>query len=103
MKGFQSGDQKNGFVYTQPVYFDLGEDKDATVTFDLFQKRGSRLGLQARYEMKEYSGFEINMDHKGCSSDSIPPVLSVTKSCPASWKFMKAMAMGSMLATLKRD
>ncbi|SMF22189.1 hypothetical protein SAMN06296036_107170 [Pseudobacteriovorax antillogorgiicola] len=62
MPGFQTGDQKNGFVYTQPVYFNLGDDKDSTVTFDLYQKRGTRLGVEARYEIKEYSGFELNME-----------------------------------------
>jgi lipopolysaccharide export system protein LptA len=62
MPGFQTGDQKNGFVYTQPVYFAFDENYDATFTTDVFQKRGTRLGLEFRYEAREHSGFEINME-----------------------------------------
>jgi lipopolysaccharide export system protein LptA len=59
MPSFQTGEAKNGFVYTQPVFFDLAPDTDATVTTDLFEKRGTRLGVEARYEARRHSGFTI--------------------------------------------
>ncbi len=62
MPGFQSGDQKNGFVYTQPVFFAFADNYDATLTWDLFQKRGTRLGMEARYEAREHSGFEFKLE-----------------------------------------
>ncbi|HYX33122.1 MAG TPA: putative LPS assembly protein LptD [Oligoflexus sp.] len=62
MPSFQSGQQKNGFVYTQPVFLDLGEDADATITTDLFQKRGTRVGVEGRYEARKNSGFRFQTE-----------------------------------------
>jgi hypothetical protein len=62
MPSFQSGAQKNGFVYSQPVFLDLGQNADATVTTDLFQKRGTRVGLETRYEARKNSGFRFQAE-----------------------------------------
>jgi hypothetical protein len=62
MPSFQSGQQKNGFVYTQPVFLDLGQNADATITTDLFQKRGTRVGLEGRYEARKHSGFRFQTE-----------------------------------------
>ncbi|RZA14348.1 MAG: LPS-assembly protein LptD, partial [Proteobacteria bacterium] len=62
MPSFQSGQVKNGFVYSQPVFLDLAPNADATVTADLFQKRGTRLGVETRYEAKTSSGFRYQAE-----------------------------------------
>jgi len=62
MPSFQSGQQKNGFVYTQPVFLDLAPNADMTVTTDLFQKRGTRLGLEGRYEARKNSGLRFQSE-----------------------------------------
>jgi hypothetical protein len=62
MPSFQTGQQKNGFVYTQPLFLDLGPNADVTLTTDLFQKRGTRMGLEARYEARKYSGFRLQSE-----------------------------------------
>jgi lipopolysaccharide assembly outer membrane protein LptD (OstA) len=62
MPSFQSGQVKNGFVYSQPVFLDFGPSADATVTTDLFQKRGTRLGAEVRYESKSASGFRYQYE-----------------------------------------
>lgn len=50
----------NGTVFTQPVFFDLGRNKDVTTTFDFIEKRGTRLGGEFRYQQKTYSGWQLN-------------------------------------------
>lgn len=62
MPGFQSGDKKVGFVYSQPLFFDFADNYDMTMTWDLFQNLGTKLGLETRYEAREYSGFEFNFE-----------------------------------------
>jgi lipopolysaccharide assembly outer membrane protein LptD (OstA) len=62
MPGFQSGNQNNGFVYTQPVYFAFADNYDSTITTDFFQKRGARVGVDFRYKARKHSGFELNLE-----------------------------------------
>lgn len=62
MPQVQTGQPKNGFVYTQPVFFDLAPNADATLTTDIFQKRGTRVGLEARYVGRRYSGFRYQAE-----------------------------------------
>ncbi len=62
MPSFQSGQIKNGFVYSQPVFFDFGPNADATLTTDLFEKRGTRLGVEGRYEAKVSSGMRYQAE-----------------------------------------
>jgi hypothetical protein len=62
MPSFQSGQQKNGFVYTQPLFLDLAQNADVTITTDLFQKRGTRVGLEGRYEARKNSGFRLQAE-----------------------------------------
>ncbi len=58
----QTGEAKNGFVYTQPVFFDIAPNADATLTTDIFQRRGTRLGLETRYEARAFSGFRYQVE-----------------------------------------
>ncbi|MCX6128736.1 MAG: putative LPS assembly protein LptD, partial [Proteobacteria bacterium] len=62
MPSFQSGTAKNGFVYTQPVFFDLAKNSDATITADVFQKRGTRVAVETRYEARKSSGFRYQTE-----------------------------------------
>jgi lipopolysaccharide export system protein LptA len=49
----------NGSIFTQPVFFNLGSNKDATMTVDMIERRGTRLGGEFRYQQKTYSGWEL--------------------------------------------
>ena len=51
-----------GFIYSQPLFLDLGENKDVTVKTDVFEKRGTRLGTEWRYQQRENSGFQLNVE-----------------------------------------
>ncbi len=51
-----------GFIYSQPLFLDLGENKDVTVKTDVFEKRGTRLGTEWRYQQRENSGFQLNIE-----------------------------------------
>ena len=62
MPGIQTGDRRNGFVYTQPIYFAFAENYDATFTFDLLQNRGTRFGVETRYEATQSSGFTLKLE-----------------------------------------
>ena len=62
MPGLQTGDRRNGFVYSQPVFLAFAQNYDMTFTFDLFQKRGTRLGIETRYEATENSGFTLKLE-----------------------------------------
>lgn len=55
-----SEDSISGSTYSQPLFLDLGEDKDVTLKADLFERRGTRLGAEARYKRRKYSGFQLN-------------------------------------------
>ena len=57
--GFQP---RSGNIYTQPVYFDLGPAADATVTTDIFENRGTRVGVELRTQQREYSGWELRSE-----------------------------------------
>jgi hypothetical protein len=61
MPSVQSGGRP-GTVYSQPIYFAYDDDLDATVTTDLFQERGMRLGGELRYQHRKYSGFELSAE-----------------------------------------
>ena len=50
----------NGSILSQPIFFDLGPDKDSTVTLDLIEKRGIRFGGELRYQAKKYSGWTLS-------------------------------------------
>lgn len=57
-----TGDSKLGTVYTQPVFFAFKDDLDSTITTDFFQEKGTRIGVEARYEIRKYSGFSLNIE-----------------------------------------
>jgi hypothetical protein len=49
----------NGSIFSQSVFFDLGVNKDSTMTVDFIEKRGTRFGADFRYQQKTYSGWEV--------------------------------------------
>lgn len=53
---------RSGTIYSQPVFFDLGKDSDATLTTDVFENRGTRLGLEYRTQQRELAGWEFNIE-----------------------------------------
>lgn len=55
-------DAISGSGYSQPLFLDLGADKDATVKGDIFEKRGLRAGAELRWKRREYSGFQLNVE-----------------------------------------
>jgi hypothetical protein len=57
--GFQP---RSGNIFTQPVYFDLGQAADATVTTDIFENRGTRVGVEVRTQQRAYSGWEFRTE-----------------------------------------
>lgn len=58
----RTGDSKTGNVYTQPIYFAFAPNLDSTVTTDYFQERGTRLGVETRYQQRQYSGWSLNVE-----------------------------------------
>lgn len=55
-------DSKSGNVISQPVFFAFSDDLDATVTTGIFERRGTRLGLELRFQQKSYSGWEVKVE-----------------------------------------
>ena len=55
-------DVVSGNTFSQPIYFDLGPNQDATVTTDFYENRGTRLGLELRRQQREYSGWEMHVE-----------------------------------------
>ncbi|MFK7827379.1 MAG: hypothetical protein AB8G05_24760 [Oligoflexales bacterium] len=52
----------NGSMYSQPIFFALNESSDATLTTDLIENRGLRLGLEYRIQSRQYSGWEFQFE-----------------------------------------
>ena len=57
-----SDDAVSGSGYSQPLFIDLGRDKDATFRADFFERRGSRAGAELRYRKSKYSGLQLNLE-----------------------------------------
>ncbi len=55
-------EERSGNIYSQPVYFDFGPDSDATVTTDIYERRGTRLGVEYRLQQKQFSGWEMQAE-----------------------------------------
>lgn len=55
-------EKRSGNTFSQPVYFDLGADADATFTMDVYENRGTRLGLEYRIQQREYSGWDLKIE-----------------------------------------
>jgi hypothetical protein len=49
----------SGSVMRLPVYFAWRDDQDATVNVDWFEKRGTRLGVEYRWQQRTWSGWEF--------------------------------------------
>jgi LPS-assembly protein len=49
-------DSTSGFELSQPYYFNLAPNRDATLTTTVMSKRGINLGADARYLERDYSG-----------------------------------------------
>lgn len=54
-------DSTSGFVYSQPYYWNIAPNHDATFTPTLMSRRGVQLGSQFRYLEPRYSG-ELGLD-----------------------------------------
>lgn len=55
-------EERSGNIFSQPVYFDLGKDADATLSTDVFENRGTRIGLEYRVQTRESSGWELKAE-----------------------------------------
>ena len=55
-------DAISGNGFSQPLFLDLGRDKDATVKGDIFERRGMRSGVEFRWKRREFSGFQLNLE-----------------------------------------
>ena len=49
-------DSTSGFEVSQPYYFNIAPNRDATLTTTVMSKRGVSLGAEGRYLEREYSG-----------------------------------------------
>jgi hypothetical protein len=54
--------KRSGNIFTQPVYFALDQRRDMTVTTEMFEKRGVKLGLQYRQQNTRYSGWSLDLE-----------------------------------------
>src|SRR5690606_31462220 len=52
----------SGNIYSQPIYFTNSEQFDTTLTTELFEKRGTKVGVEMRYQPKQYSGLELKVE-----------------------------------------
>jgi hypothetical protein len=55
-------DAVSGSGYSQPLFIDLGRNKDVTIKGDIFERRGLRVGAEARHKKSEFSGLQLNME-----------------------------------------
>jgi hypothetical protein len=53
---------KSGNIYSQPFFIDLANNADATVTTEVYEKRGTKVGLELRYQQRQYSGWEFKYE-----------------------------------------
>ncbi|MBC7610435.1 MAG: LPS-assembly protein LptD, partial [Polaromonas sp.] len=49
-------DSTSGFEVSQPYYFNIAPNRDATLTTTVMSKRGINLGAEARYLERDYAG-----------------------------------------------
>lgn len=55
-------DAASGSGYSQPLFIDLGKNKDVTLRGDVFERRGLRAGGEVRWKKSEYSGLQLNFE-----------------------------------------
>jgi hypothetical protein len=55
-------EDRSGNIYSQPVYLDLGPDADTTLKTDIYEKRGTRIGVEYRLQQRQFSGWEIQAE-----------------------------------------
>ena len=55
-----TSDSASGSVYSQPLYLDLGTNQDVTIKTDVFERRGTKIEGEYRFQAKQYSGFQLN-------------------------------------------
>lgn len=53
---------QSGNIFRQPIYFDHAPNIDSTLYTDVFEKRGTRLGLELRYQQRTYSGWNFHVE-----------------------------------------
>ncbi len=57
-----SNRKSSGFMYSQPLFLNLGDNMDSTITGDYIAKRGGKLGIEYRYRYREFSGIDLRVD-----------------------------------------
>jgi hypothetical protein len=55
-------DAISGSGFSQPLFIDMGPDKDATLKADMFERRGMRVGGEFRWKRREYTGIHLNIE-----------------------------------------
>ena len=55
-------DSRSGNIVSQPVFFDLSPAADITLTTDLFERRGTRVGMEWRYQERQNSGWTLGVE-----------------------------------------
>lgn len=55
-------EKRSGNTFSQPIYLDFGNDADATFITDVYENRGTRLGLEYRIQQREFSGWELKLE-----------------------------------------
>ena len=53
---------RSGNTFTLPVFFDLGPSSDATITTDVYENRGTRLGAEYRLQQRQFSGWDLHLE-----------------------------------------
>jgi len=53
---------RSGNIYSQPVYFDFGPESDATLKTDIYERRGTKIGVEYRLQQKQFSGWELDAE-----------------------------------------
>ena len=52
----------NGSMFSQSIFYAFNKARDATFTLDSIEKRGLRFGLEYREQLRQYSGWELQLD-----------------------------------------
>ena len=57
-----SFNNRSGTIISQPLFIDFGPNSDATITADVFQKRGTKIGTEYRLQQGEFSGWTLRLE-----------------------------------------
>jgi lipopolysaccharide export system protein LptA len=51
-----------GNIFSQPLYLALGDSQDATLTTEIYEKRGTKLAAEYRFQQRRHSGWELGVE-----------------------------------------